>query len=169
MVEVVGEGARSSRTYAVTDAGREEMRRWLIETEPNRAQRNETAVRWFLLGVLEPDDRRVGARARARDAEAYVTNLRGRRRATSTRAGAHPVPPDRRPRPAHQRGDAATGCASSSTPMTARWKRRSRWRWPWPSAGAASSTGPAKRAERAEVRKLLRDVRDVACSHPKER
>src|SRR4029079_18379133 len=28
MVEVVGEGARNSRTYAVTDAGREEIRAW---------------------------------------------------------------------------------------------------------------------------------------------
>jgi PadR family transcriptional regulator AphA len=59
MVEVVGEGARRSRTFAVTDAGREELRDWMLNTEPNRAQRNETTVRWFLLGLLEPDDRRV--------------------------------------------------------------------------------------------------------------
>src|SRR3954463_2535734 len=49
MVEVVGEGARRSRTYAVTDAGRREIRDWLVETAPNRAQRSETSVRWFLL------------------------------------------------------------------------------------------------------------------------
>jgi PadR family transcriptional regulator, regulatory protein AphA len=59
MVEVVGEGARRSRTYAVTDAGREELRRWMTETEPTRTQRSETGVRWFLLAVLEPEDRRV--------------------------------------------------------------------------------------------------------------
>jgi PadR family transcriptional regulator AphA len=59
MVEVVGEGARRSRTFAVTPAGRDELRRWMLETEPNRAQRNETAVRWFLFGLLEPADRRV--------------------------------------------------------------------------------------------------------------
>lgn len=59
MVEVIGEGARRSRTYAVTDAGRSELRHWMLETEPNRAQRNETTVRWFLLGLLEPEDRRV--------------------------------------------------------------------------------------------------------------
>lgn len=58
MVEVVGEGARRSRTYAVTDAGREELRHWLLEAEPNRHQRNETAVRWFLLLLLPPDQRR---------------------------------------------------------------------------------------------------------------
>src|SRR5215207_4920156 len=54
MVEVVGEGARRSRTYGVTAAGREELRRWLLDTPPNRAQRNETAVRWFLVALLEP-------------------------------------------------------------------------------------------------------------------
>jgi PadR family transcriptional regulator AphA len=59
MVEVVGEGARGSRTWAVTGAGREELRRWLVETDPNRGQRNESAVRWFLVALLEPDERRA--------------------------------------------------------------------------------------------------------------
>ena len=59
LVEVVGEGARRSKTWAVTEAGREELRRWLMETEPNRAQRNETALRWFLVFRLEPEQRRA--------------------------------------------------------------------------------------------------------------
>lgn len=59
MIEVVGEGARGSRTYAATEAGREEVRRWMVETETNHAQRNEAAVRWFLAFLLEPDERRA--------------------------------------------------------------------------------------------------------------
>ena len=59
MVEVVGEGARRSRTYGVTGAGREELRRWLVETTPDRRQRNETSVRWFLVALLDPEDRRA--------------------------------------------------------------------------------------------------------------
>ena len=59
MVEVVSEGARRSRTYAVTDGGREELRRWMTETEAARTQRSETGVRWFLLAVIEPEDRRI--------------------------------------------------------------------------------------------------------------
>jgi len=59
MVEVVGEGARGSRTWAVTADGREELRRWMLESEPNRAQRNETALRWFLVFLLDPADRRA--------------------------------------------------------------------------------------------------------------
>jgi PadR family transcriptional regulator, regulatory protein AphA len=59
LAEIVGEGPRRSKTYAATDAGREELRRWLMETEPNRAQRNETALRWFLVFMLAPEQRRA--------------------------------------------------------------------------------------------------------------
>jgi DNA-binding PadR family transcriptional regulator len=59
MVEVVGEGPRRSRTWAVTDAGHEELRRWMTETEPERTQRSETGVRWFLLALLDPADQRI--------------------------------------------------------------------------------------------------------------
>jgi DNA-binding PadR family transcriptional regulator len=59
MIEVVGEGPRRSRTWAITGEGREELRRWMTEIEPSRIQRNETGVRWFLLGFLDSTDRRV--------------------------------------------------------------------------------------------------------------
>jgi DNA-binding PadR family transcriptional regulator len=76
MVEVVGEGARNSRTYGITAAGREELRRWLLEEEPNRSQRNETAVRWFLLALLDPADRREVLARELEHAEAYAAMLR---------------------------------------------------------------------------------------------
>ena len=59
MVEVVGEGARRSRTYGITAPGRAELRRWLLESAPKRSERSETSVRWFLVALLEPDDRRT--------------------------------------------------------------------------------------------------------------
>src|SRR5215475_6013378 len=58
LAEVVGEGARGSKTYAVTDAGRAEVRRWLVEEDPERSQRNVTAVRWFLACLLPEKERR---------------------------------------------------------------------------------------------------------------
>ncbi|HWT94782.1 MAG TPA: PadR family transcriptional regulator [Solirubrobacteraceae bacterium] len=58
-VEVVGEGARGSRTFAITDGGRAELSRWMVEVEPTRTVRNETAVRWFLLFLLPPEEQRV--------------------------------------------------------------------------------------------------------------
>jgi len=59
LAHVVSEGPRGSRTWAATDDGRAELRRWLLESEPNRNVRNESALRWFLVFLLEPADRRV--------------------------------------------------------------------------------------------------------------
>jgi DNA-binding PadR family transcriptional regulator len=68
LVEVVAEGARRSKTYALTDAGRAELRRWLVEVEPSRQQRNESAVRMFLAPrLLEPEDARVALERDLRD------------------------------------------------------------------------------------------------------
>src|SRR3954469_12029816 len=58
-VEVVGHGARRSKTYAITGAGRAELRRWLVEVEPDRSQRNESGLRLFLTPLLDQTDRRA--------------------------------------------------------------------------------------------------------------
>jgi DNA-binding PadR family transcriptional regulator len=49
-------GPRRSRTYAITPAGRDEVRRWLRETDPDRRVRSDAALRTFFLWVLEPDE-----------------------------------------------------------------------------------------------------------------
>jgi DNA-binding PadR family transcriptional regulator len=58
-VEVVGRGARRSKTYATTAAGRAELRRWLVEAEPDRSQRSESGLRLFLTPLLAPGDRQA--------------------------------------------------------------------------------------------------------------
>ncbi len=42
-----GENTRSKRRYAITDAGREELRRWLAETPHERPLRNELLLKIF--------------------------------------------------------------------------------------------------------------------------
>ena len=59
LVEVVGHGARRSKTYAITAAGRAELRRWLVESEPDRSQRSESGLRLFLAPLLDPTDMQV--------------------------------------------------------------------------------------------------------------
>jgi DNA-binding PadR family transcriptional regulator len=59
LVEVVEHGARRSKTYAITAAGRAELRRWLVEAEPDRSQRNESGLRLFLTPLLARADRRA--------------------------------------------------------------------------------------------------------------
>jgi PadR family transcriptional regulator, regulatory protein AphA len=71
---LIREGAaapRGGRVYELTDAGLEEVRRWLRETEPSRTVRNESALRLFFLWLLEPDE-----------AVAYLRNEVERARAT---------------------------------------------------------------------------------------
>jgi DNA-binding PadR family transcriptional regulator len=51
-------GPRNSRTYAVTEAGVEEVRRWLRETSPDRRVRSDAALRTFFLWLLEPAEAR---------------------------------------------------------------------------------------------------------------
>ena len=72
MIEVVGEGPRRSRTWGVTEAGREEIRRWLLESQPDRTQRSETGVRWFLVFLLEPDERRTVLERELAEVEAHL-------------------------------------------------------------------------------------------------
>ena len=60
LVEVTAEGARGSRTYAATDAGREELRSWLLTPRDRGGKvRNEQVLRMFLLSALDPADARV--------------------------------------------------------------------------------------------------------------
>jgi PadR family transcriptional regulator AphA len=75
MIEVVGEGARGSRTYAATARGRDELVRWMVEDEPSRTQRNETAVRWFLLALVPPEQRRTALERELAFAEAEIASL----------------------------------------------------------------------------------------------
>ena len=55
LIEQTGSGARNSKTYALTDSGLDEIRRWL-ETPPERRVRNDAALRTFFLWLLEPDE-----------------------------------------------------------------------------------------------------------------
>jgi DNA-binding PadR family transcriptional regulator len=54
LIEQTGSGARNSKTYAVTERGLAEVRRWLRESEPDRRVRSDAALRTFFLWLLEP-------------------------------------------------------------------------------------------------------------------
>lgn len=55
-VEVTEEGARGSRTYAVTPQGYAELRDWLLTPRRQAKVRNEQVLRMFLISALEPAD-----------------------------------------------------------------------------------------------------------------
>lgn len=56
LIEQTAAGPRRSKTYALTDAGLDEIRRWLRETEPDRRVRRDATLRTFFLWLLEPDE-----------------------------------------------------------------------------------------------------------------
>ena len=58
LIEQTGAGARNSKTYAVTDEGLAEIRRWLRTTTPDRRVRSDAVLRTFFLWLLEPDEAR---------------------------------------------------------------------------------------------------------------
>jgi PadR family transcriptional regulator, regulatory protein AphA len=62
LIEQTGSGARGAKTYATTEAGLDEVRRWL-RTEPDRRVRSDAAVRVFFLWLLEPEEAAAFLRA----------------------------------------------------------------------------------------------------------
>lgn len=92
---VADSGPRGRQTYAVTEAGRAELRRWLTGVEPDRTVRDERMLRAYLMPLLGDEDalavlRREEAALAAehRDLGAYVELLRGREAPTDPqRAG----------------------------------------------------------------------------------
>jgi PadR family transcriptional regulator AphA len=73
LIEQAAAGPRGSKTYALTDAGLAEVRRWLRETEPDRRVRNDAALRMFFLWLLGPEE----ARAHVERELAYWRGIRG--------------------------------------------------------------------------------------------
>lgn len=76
LVDVAAEGARGRKEYAITEAGRAELRHWLTEVEPARTARSDLLLRVFFLGELSPEQARAYLRREAEVAEASLAVLR---------------------------------------------------------------------------------------------
>ncbi|BCJ32697.1 PadR family transcriptional regulator [Actinocatenispora thailandica] len=59
LITVSDTGPRGRKEYALTDAGRDELRRWLVDGPPERPARNPALLRVFFLGVLDQRQRAV--------------------------------------------------------------------------------------------------------------
>jgi PadR family transcriptional regulator, regulatory protein AphA len=70
LIEIASEGPRGRKEYAPTEAGRDELRRWLTETSPRRVTRDEGILRVFFLGSVPHDRARDYLRAQAVEADA---------------------------------------------------------------------------------------------------
>jgi DNA-binding PadR family transcriptional regulator len=68
-------GPRGSKTYEVTEDGLAEVRRWLLETEPDRRVRNEALLRVYFLWLLEPEEAARYLEGEAEAARALLAEL----------------------------------------------------------------------------------------------
>jgi PadR family transcriptional regulator AphA len=75
LIRETGAAPRGGRVYELTDAGLEEVRRWLRETEPSRTVRNEAVLRLFFLWLLEPEEAEAYLRGEAEQARATLEEL----------------------------------------------------------------------------------------------
>ncbi|MFD0578677.1 PadR family transcriptional regulator [Dactylosporangium darangshiense] len=89
LVSVVEEGARGRRAYAITDVGRIELRRWVLDPNDEPVVRNEHTLKLFLLATLDVEDARKVLRQQAEGA-CTSTSGSGRRSTRPTRAGGRP-------------------------------------------------------------------------------
>jgi DNA-binding PadR family transcriptional regulator len=78
LITVVAEGPRGRRTYALTDAGRQQLRDWLTDWSALQPVRNEFVLRLFLMSALEPSEAQPLLRGISRHANHELTELRSR-------------------------------------------------------------------------------------------
>lgn len=58
LITVSDLGPRGRKEYAITDAGRAELHRWMLSPEEDPPIRNAALLRVYLLGELKPDEAR---------------------------------------------------------------------------------------------------------------
>ncbi|MBF9066726.1 PadR family transcriptional regulator [Streptacidiphilus fuscans] len=87
LVEVVAEGGRGRKAYAVTDAGRKEFEHWLLEEPPTVNRRNDLLLRVFFLGLVPTERGQEFLRERAVAAADMHERLRELERSLATEEG----------------------------------------------------------------------------------
>jgi DNA-binding PadR family transcriptional regulator len=59
LLDVTAEGPRGRKEYSITPAGRDELRHWLLEVEPEQVRRSTMLLRVFFLDTLTPEEARA--------------------------------------------------------------------------------------------------------------
>ena len=70
-------GPRGRKSYAITEDGRDAVRAWLAETDPDRTVRDEAALRTFFLWLMTPEAARAHVEGELDAAQDQIAALRG--------------------------------------------------------------------------------------------
>jgi PadR family transcriptional regulator, regulatory protein AphA len=72
-----GSGPRGAKRYEATPEGIAELRRWIVEDEPNHVTRNETLLRVFFAHVVDPVEAESFLQREADTYRRYLAVLEG--------------------------------------------------------------------------------------------
>jgi DNA-binding PadR family transcriptional regulator len=75
LIEVSDVGPRGRKEYRITEAGREELRRWVLDPQNDPPYRSARQLRVFLLGEVPRELARAHMVAMAAQADAEITRL----------------------------------------------------------------------------------------------
>lgn len=87
LVEVASVGPRGRKEYRITDAGRDELRRWVTSPQDDPPTRRANVLRVFLLGAIGPAQARAHMVAMAEQADAELLRYEELRDAVDWDAG----------------------------------------------------------------------------------
>jgi PadR family transcriptional regulator, regulatory protein AphA len=74
LVDVVAEGPRGRKEYAITEEGLAELRHWITEVEPTKVTRSDMLLRVFFLARVSPEQARCYLRHQAELAAEKLAN-----------------------------------------------------------------------------------------------
>ncbi|MEV0999679.1 PadR family transcriptional regulator [Nonomuraea sp. NPDC050202] len=77
LVDVVAEGPRGRKEYAITEEGLAELRRWVAEVEPTKVMRSDMLLRVFFLAQVSPEQARDYLRRQAGEAAKDLEHMEG--------------------------------------------------------------------------------------------
>ena len=77
LIAVVEHGPRGRRTYAITEAGRVQLRQWMLAAPDESLVRHEFVLRLFLLSTLEVPEARALLQQQVADSMREAERLRG--------------------------------------------------------------------------------------------
>jgi DNA-binding PadR family transcriptional regulator len=80
LIEVADIGPRGRKEYRITETGRAELRRWVMDPEGDPPFRDAALLRVFLLGEVAPEEARRHLTAVAEHADAEVKRLEALRK-----------------------------------------------------------------------------------------
>ncbi|PRC45984.1 PadR family transcriptional regulator, partial [Mycobacterium sp. ITM-2017-0098] len=80
LIEVSAVGPRGRKEYEITDAGRDELQRWVTTPQEDPPFRSAGLLRVFLLGLIPPGQARAHLEHMAKHADAEIGRLSELRR-----------------------------------------------------------------------------------------